>query len=325
MENEIKSLRADLDKAVEENSIDEIVALLKAIGLLNISKDLLKTTLIGKSVGLLRTHKNSAVSKESGVLVDKWKDQLQIPKKISEPTSPVVEYTTTNKLKKSTTSSTSTTSNNLSSSSSSTTPDKPTTPKRKTFDEDEYEDQGKQNNGGTKKQVIHSIVNTTSLPHLADATRSTTLKLFAEGLKMDEITELHYNQAAVEIESQLFETYGGANSDYKVKARSIIFNLKSNHLLKKNILSKTLTVTRFCTMDATEMANKELKEERERMLKYSREAATLSREAATTDQFQCGKCKQRKCTYFQLQTRSADEPLTTFVTCVNCNNRWKFC
>lgn len=46
---------------------------------------------------------------------------------------------------------------------------------------------------------------------------------------------------------------------------------------------------------------------------------------ATTDQFQCGKCKQRKTTYFQMQTRSADEPMTTFVTCVNCGNRWKFC
>ncbi len=32
---------------------------------------------------------------------------------------------------------------------------------------------------------------------------------------------------------------------------------------------------------------------------------------ATTDQFQCGKCRQRKCTYYQMQTRSADEPMTT--------------
>ena len=46
---------------------------------------------------------------------------------------------------------------------------------------------------------------------------------------------------------------------------------------------------------------------------------------ATTDQFQCGKCRQRKCQYYQMQTRSADEPMTTFVTCVNCGNRWKFC
>ena len=44
-----------------------------------------------------------------------------------------------------------------------------------------------------------------------------------------------------------------------------------------------------------------------------------------TSMFKCGKCKEYNCTYFQLQTRSADEPMTTFVTCINCNNRWKFC
>ena len=45
---------------------------------------------------------------------------------------------------------------------------------------------------------------------------------------------------------------------------------------------------------------------------------------ATTDQFQCSKCRQRKCTYYQMQTRSADEPMTTFVTCINCGKNWKF-
>ncbi|EFA81092.1 hypothetical protein PPL_05928 [Heterostelium album PN500] len=42
----------------------------------------------------------------------------------------------------------------------------------------------------------------------------------------------------------------------------------------------------------------------------------------SSDLFTCPKCGKRKCTYFQLQTRSADDPLTTFVTCVTCNNRW---
>ncbi|KAL0341188.1 UNVERIFIED_CONTAM: Transcription elongation factor TFIIS [Sesamum radiatum] len=46
---------------------------------------------------------------------------------------------------------------------------------------------------------------------------------------------------------------------------------------------------------------------------------------ASTDQFTCGRCKKKETTYYQMQTRSADEPMTTFVTCVNCNNRWKFC
>ena len=40
--------------------------------------------------------------------------------------------------------------------------------------------------------------------------------------------------------------------------------------------------------------------------------------------FQCKKCKSWKTSYYQLQTRSADEPMTTFAQCHNCNSHWKF-
>ena len=40
-------------------------------------------------------------------------------------------------------------------------------------------------------------------------------------------------------------------------------------------------------------------------------------------QFKCGKCKSVKTTYYQLQTRSADEPMTTYVTCLGCGAKWK--
>lgn len=46
-------------------------------------------------------------------------------------------------------------------------------------------------------------------------------------------------------------------------------------------------------------------------------------EGAVTDQFKCSRCKQQKCTYYQLQTRSADEPMTTYITCIICGHRWK--
>ena len=44
---------------------------------------------------------------------------------------------------------------------------------------------------------------------------------------------------------------------------------------------------------------------------------------ASTDTFTCRKCKSNKCTFYQQQIRSSDEPMTTFVQCIDCGNRWK--
>jgi DNA-directed RNA polymerase subunit M/transcription elongation factor TFIIS len=39
----------------------------------------------------------------------------------------------------------------------------------------------------------------------------------------------------------------------------------------------------------------------------------------------CSRCKKKtNCDYYLLQTRSADEPMTTFVTCLDCDHHWKF-
>lgn len=63
-----------------------------------------------------------------------------------------------------------------------------------------------------------------------------------------------------------------------------------------------------------------------KLLKKSDRMEKLTKEEnqSGTDMFQCGKCKKRNCTYYQMQTRSADEPMTTFVTCLSCYNRFKF-
>jgi DNA-directed RNA polymerase subunit M/transcription elongation factor TFIIS len=42
----------------------------------------------------------------------------------------------------------------------------------------------------------------------------------------------------------------------------------------------------------------------------------------TTDIYECYKCHKRRCTIEIIQTRSADEPATTFVNCVVCGNHW---
>jgi DNA-directed RNA polymerase subunit M/transcription elongation factor TFIIS len=46
--------------------------------------------------------------------------------------------------------------------------------------------------------------------------------------------------------------------------------------------------------------------------------------ASTTDRFKCAKCKHRKSTVWMMQTRSADEPMTTFVRCLVCSHTFKY-
>jgi hypothetical protein len=45
--------------------------------------------------------------------------------------------------------------------------------------------------------------------------------------------------------------------------------------------------------------------------------------AMATDRFRCSQCKKKMCSYYELQTRSADEPMTIFISCLNCGKQWK--
>ena len=57
--------------------------------------------------------------------------------------------------------------------------------------------------------------------------------------------------------------------------------------------------------------------------KKERDSAYGAKPAANTSMYRCRKCQSRECHYFGLQTRSGDEPMTIFVTCLNCGNRWR--
>jgi len=50
-----------------------------------------------------------------------------------------------------------------------------------------------------------------------------------------------------------------------------------------------------------------------------------SKEVTASIVLYCSRCKRKtKCDYYQMQTRSADEPMTTFITCLECDKKWKF-
>ncbi|XP_077216679.1 transcript elongation factor IIS [Tasmannia lanceolata] len=178
----------------------------------------------------------------------------------------------------------------------------------------------------------------TSMLKCNDAIRDKLRELLAEALSkvsgeanediLDEVNACDPIRVAVSVESVMYEKLGRSNGAQKVKYRSIMFNLKdaNNPDLRRRVLLGHVKPEKLIDMTPGEMAS----DQRKRENKQIKEKALFDceREAApkaTTDQFKCGRCGQRKTTYYQLQTRSADEPMTTFVTCVNCNNHWKFC
>ena len=43
-----------------------------------------------------------------------------------------------------------------------------------------------------------------------------------------------------------------------------------------------------------------------------------------TQEYKCGRYKEHNCSYYQLQVRCSDEPMTTLINCLNCGNSWSF-
>lgn len=56
-----------------------------------------------------------------------------------------------------------------------------------------------------------------------------------------------------------------------------------------------------------------------------KDKAKYSKKTTANIEMYCRSCKKKtKCDYYQVQTRSADEPMTTFVTCLECYTKWKY-
>ena len=108
---------------------------------------------------------------------------------------------------------------------------------------------------------------------------------------------------------------------YKNKVRAVILNLNNKKLLNK-IKKKQIRPHKVAFMTHQDMDPDKWKKLIE-IKKLHEENLYSPKIDANTDDFTCRKCKSKKCTYYQLQTRSADEPMTTFVTCIDCGNRWK--
>ena len=108
---------------------------------------------------------------------------------------------------------------------------------------------------------------------------------------------------------------------YLDRMRSIYINLKNPDLVNQIANGETLaqTVAFMTHQEFNPMRWRELIDK-----KRKRDASKCTNNIeASTDMFTCKKCKSKRCTYYEMQTRSADEPATVFVSCLDCGKNWK--
>jgi DNA-directed RNA polymerase subunit M/transcription elongation factor TFIIS len=114
---------------------------------------------------------------------------------------------------------------------------------------------------------------------------------------------------------------------YKMRTRQIICNFEpasyvKNTELFSNFDKGNISFDAIATMNSYDLYPSKWKESFE--LQQLREKSQLEgNKSMATDQFLCTRCWKRECTYYEMQTRSADEPMTIFITCVNCHKHWR--
>ncbi|KAI5450759.1 transcription elongation factor TFIIS [Naganishia albida] len=111
------------------------------------------------------------------------------------------------------------------------------------------------------------------------------------------------------------------NDEYRSRIRELFLNLRepTNAALRDSIVTGAISCKDVVNFTQEELASEAIKAEQAAIDKQNLFAAQgAGATEAETDAFKCGKCGQNKTRYYQMQTRSADEPMT------NCNNRWKF-
>jgi transcription elongation factor S-II len=290
-------MSAELKKLVKQlqstSTDEETIVILKSLKTdYQINEAILRESKAGLAVGKLRAHASKDVADLAKEIVKKWKTEVEKAKGGSSSNKPGANGKTQSRK-----------------ASITPTPATPSsandTPKVRTAQSD-----------GVKVDLT------------GDKTRDKCMQLIYDALAHDSGAPSHLILTRSRgIEENVLSLFGSTNTEYKSKIRTLFVNLKDkgNPGLRENVVSGEISVEKFSRMTSQDMASEERKAA-DSKIKEQNFLSSLGAEdqQAETDAFECSRCKQRKCRYRQAQTRSADEPMTTFVTCTVCNNRWKF-
>ncbi|XP_060788008.1 transcription elongation factor A protein 1 [Neoarius graeffei] len=305
-EEEVIRIAKKIDKLAQKKNGSGALELLKELKNVPMTLELLQSTRIGMSVNAIRKQStDEEVTSLAKSLIKSWKKLLDEPpggdkpseEKKKEPAAPVM-------------------------SQSQGSP--------------EPREESSSSNSSSKSEAVDMMPTThmstfPRAPGTSDSVRLKCREMLSSALQTgdDHITiGADCDELGAQIEECIFLEFKNTDMKYKNRVRSRISNLKDvkNPNLRRNVLCGNVPPDRIAKMTAEEMASDELKEMRKNMTKEAIRDHQMAKTGGTqTDLFTCGRCKKNKCTYTQVQTRSADEPMTTFVFCNECGNRWKFC
>jgi len=153
-----------------------------------------------------------------------------------------------------------------------------------------------------------------------------------ESLRKDNMKELQKifdKKISEQIEGSIFdfsdqyaETQGTPfllEQIYSDKFNEIFCIIESNKTLIKSIKSKKINAEKIAFMKPQELNP----EKYEKITKKKEIEEKNIKDKPTTDLFQCKKCKKKRCTVTERQTRAGDEPATQFIDCLECGHSWR--
>ncbi|CAL5866081.1 uncharacterized protein PFLUO_LOCUS288 [Penicillium psychrofluorescens] len=297
---EIDAKAKSLTKAATQNEpASVILSMLKDLQKgVRATEDLLRQTRIGIIVNKFKQHKSPEVARLSGEIVSKWRNEVNKQK--------TGGASATNR---GSSGSPRPAQNGAATSSSATTSDKASklsvAPDKRTWKADAVDT----NQTGNK-------------------VRDSCLGLMYDGLCVGSTESPKAVLAkASAVETAAYDSLGPeTKEEYRTKIRSLFQNLKnkSNPMLRVRVMSGEISPDHFIRMTHDELRSAEQRDADEKIKKENMDKAMVAQaERSISTSLQCGKCGQRKVTYTEAQTRSADEPMTLFCTCLNCGKSWR--
>eukprot|EP00601_Ochromonadales_sp_CCMP2298_P007487 CAMPEP_0173197668 /NCGR_PEP_ID=MMETSP1141-20130122/16286_1 /TAXON_ID=483371 /ORGANISM="non described non described, Strain CCMP2298" /LENGTH=320 /DNA_ID=CAMNT_0014122429 /DNA_START=26 /DNA_END=985 /DNA_ORIENTATION=- len=315
-ENEVVGYRTALEKALEsDDAQEEIKDVLKALTAVPITIDILRRTKIGLTIQeLKKKHAGDNIGAESKVLLSKWKKdcsgEQEKPKGEPAPSVKLVKGELKVEVK---------------GEAAQKVEEKLEKPENAQASKSEEIDDNDDSHFQDSRFALLSLG------------RRNIMDMFAQRFH-GQVSASFSNFIGFNVEASVNKLFN-MDTDMKAylnKAKSLNFNLKKNERLRQDLIGGIIDPGDLAFLSTNDLAADDVRGAREVVAKQAMLArrsdlyeitrnAMLQANGIDPDkggEFTCRKCKGTKTSHYSLQTRSSDEPMTVFVECLGCGNRW---